>query len=73
MQATFFMLMMQKFINLKEKDSEIKAYPLCVSNISKYFTVDNMTKTRLNIIGMNFQLIVILLMLVVLKILINIQ
>ena len=28
----------------KAKDSEIKSYPLCLGNISKYFTVDNMTK-----------------------------
>ena len=29
----------------KVKDSEIKPYPLCLGNISKDFTVDNMEKT----------------------------
>ena len=27
---------------LKAKDSEIKSYPVCVGNISKDFTIDNM-------------------------------
>ena len=31
----------------KAKDSEIKSYPLCLGNISKDFTLDNMQKTRL--------------------------
>ena len=43
------------FVNGKEihkfkaKDSEIVATPLCLGNISKDWTVDNMKKTRLNI------------------------
>ena len=32
----------------KAKDSEIVASPLCLGNISKDFSVDNMRKTRLN-------------------------
>ena len=32
----------------KAKDSEIVAYPLCLGNISKDFSVDNMKKTGLN-------------------------
>ena len=40
--------MVQKPINVKAKDSEIVASPLCLGNISKYFSVDNMKKTRLN-------------------------
>ena len=32
----------------KAKDSEIVATPLCLGNISKDWTVDNMKKTRLN-------------------------
>ena len=32
---------------LKAKDSEIKSYPLCMGNISKDFTLDNMQKTGL--------------------------
>ena len=33
---------------LKAKDSEIVASPLCLGNILKYFSVDNMKKTGLN-------------------------
>ena len=33
---------------LKAKDSEIVATPLCVGNISKDWSVDNMKKTGLN-------------------------
>ena len=29
----------------KAKDSEIKPYSLCLDNISKYFTINNMKKT----------------------------
>ena len=32
----------------KAKDSEIAATPLCLGNISKNFSVDNMKKTGLN-------------------------
>ena len=39
--------MVQKLLNLKQ-DSEIVAYPLCLGNISKDFSVDNMKKTGLN-------------------------
>ena len=34
-------------MKLKAKDSEIVAYRLCLGNISKDFSVDNMKKTRL--------------------------
>ena len=37
-----------KIHQFKAKDSEIKAYSLCLGNISKYFSVDNMKKTGLN-------------------------
>ena len=37
-----------KIIKFKAKDSEIVAYPLCLGNISKDFSVDNMKKTGLN-------------------------
>ena len=42
------------FVNCKEihkfkaEDSEILATPLCLGNISKDWTVDNMKKTRIN-------------------------
>ena len=32
----------------KARDSEIVLSPLCLGNISKYYSVDNMEKTRLN-------------------------
>ena len=34
-------------IKFKGKDSEIKAYPSCLENISRDWSVDNMKKTRL--------------------------
>ena len=37
--------MVQRFV--KAKDSEIVPYPLCLANISKDFSVDNMKKTGL--------------------------
>ena len=36
-----------EIIKFKVKDSEIVANPLCLGNISKGFSVDNMKKTRL--------------------------
>ena len=36
-----------EIIKFKAKDSEIVAYPLCLGNISKDFSVDNMQKTGL--------------------------
>ena len=39
-------LMVQKFINLKQ-DSEIHGYSLCLGNISKDWSTDNMKKTGL--------------------------
>ena len=37
-----------EIMKFKAKDSEIVATPLCLGNISKDFSVDNMKKTRLN-------------------------
>ena len=39
--------MLQKIYQFKAKDSEIKNYVLCLGNISKDFTINNMKKTRL--------------------------
>ena len=44
----YFFVNGAKIIKLKTKDSEIVAYHLCLGNISKGFSVDNMTKTGLN-------------------------
>ena len=38
----------KKIHKLKAKDSEIVETPLCLGNISKDWTLDNMKKTRLN-------------------------
>ena len=43
-----------EIIKFKAKDSEVVAYPLCLRNISKVFSVDNMKKTGLNGYVYNF-------------------
>ena len=40
-----FVLMLQKIYNFKAKDSEIKYFTLCLGNILKYFTTNNIKKT----------------------------
>ena len=47
-QIVGYLLMVQIFINSKAKDSEIVVTSLCLRNISKDFSVDNMKKTGLN-------------------------
>ena len=44
-QTVIYLFMVQKS---KAKDSEIMVTPLCLVNISKEFSVDNMEKTGLN-------------------------
>ena len=44
---SFLFVNVVKMYQFKAKDSEIKPYPLCLGNISKYFTIDNMKKTGL--------------------------
>ena len=45
MEATVScLLMLQKNINFKAKNREIKEYALCLSNISKEFTINNLEK-----------------------------
>ena len=52
----------------KAKDSETKAYSLCLGNISKDWSHDNMKKKQdLMIIIMILVLIIVLLMLIILK------
>ena len=51
--------MLQKYINSKKKASEIKDFTLCLGNISKHFTINNMKKTGLNFFSVDFNLIVI--------------
>ena len=45
---SFLFINATKIHQFKAKDYEIKRYPLCLVNISKYFSVDNMKKTGLN-------------------------
>ena len=39
-----YLLMLQKYTNSKQKNSEIKDYSLCLRNISKAFSIDNTNK-----------------------------
>ena len=47
-QIVTCLLMVTKYYIFKAKDSEIVAAPLCLGNISKGWSVDNMTKTVFN-------------------------
>ena len=66
------------FVNSKEiykfkaKDSEIVATPLCLGNISKDWSVDNMKKLDLMVVVMILVSIMMLLVLMILKIFISI-
>ena len=46
-QIFFFFVNGTEVITFKAKDSEIAAYLLCLGNISKDWSVDNMKKTEL--------------------------
>ena len=37
------------YYKFKAKDSEIKEYPLCLGNVSKDFTIDNMKKSEIKV------------------------
>ena len=70
MEATFFYLLMpQKHINsINTNNSEIKRYLLCLGNILKDFTSDNMKKNQDQTdMSTIFLLIIILLILLVLS------
>ena len=45
---SFLLINAKKIHQLIAKNPEIKRYPLCLGNISKEFSVDNMKKTGLN-------------------------
>ena len=53
--------MVKKLLNSKAKDSEIVTTPLCLGNISKGFSVDNMRNARSNGYVYDFRLIIMLL------------
>ena len=44
-RIAIYLSMLQKFTNLK--DSEIAATPLCLGNISKDWSINNMKKNRI--------------------------
>ena len=46
--------MVQKLLNLKQKILKIAATRLCLGNISKYFSADNMKNTELHGCGYDF-------------------
>ena len=46
------------YYKFKAKDSEIKEYPLCLGNVSKDFTIDNMKKSEIKV-KYNFFLLII--------------
>ena len=46
-QIVIYLVMVQKLLNLAYQIIEIVAYPLCLGNISKDWSVDNMKKTGL--------------------------
>ena len=52
-QAVIYLSIVQKFINLKQI-SEIVASPLCLGNISKDWSTNNMKKTGLTGYGYDF-------------------
>ena len=47
-QIVIYLSMVQKFINLKRKIFEIVASTLCLGNVSKDWSVDNMKSTGFN-------------------------
>ena len=53
--------MVKKLLNLKAKDSEIVATALCLGNISKGFSADNMRNAGSNGYVYDFRLIIMLL------------
>ena len=45
--VSYLLMLQQKYINSKQKNSEIKDCTLCLGNISKDFTINNMKKAGL--------------------------
>ena len=63
--AVSYLLMLQKYINSKQKKLKIKDEALCLGNISKGFTINNMKKTGLKGVANFFLLVLILLVLTI--------
>ena len=49
MEKSFSFADATKIYQFKAKDSEIKKYPLCLGNVSKDFTIDNMKKSEIKV------------------------
>ena len=47
----FLFVNVVKMYQFKAKDSEIKPYSMCLGNISKTFTINNMNKTGLSLLA----------------------
>ena len=45
-----YLLILQKYINLKQKNSEIKDYTLCLDNVSNDFTTNNMEEKAIGVV-----------------------
>ena len=60
-QIVIYLLMVQKLLNSRIKDSEIVATPLCLGNITKKISEDNTKKTGLN--GYVYDLVLIMMLL----------
>ena len=60
------------FIKFKAKDSNIVTRPLCLENISKDWSTDNMKKVALLVIFMILVLVIMLLVSMILKTFVNI-
>ena len=63
---SFLFVNATKIYQFKAKNSETKDYPLCLGNISKDFTINNLEKTGLGGNVKFFLLILILLILLIL-------
>ena len=71
-QTVTFFVNCTEVCKFKAKDSEIIATPLCLGNISKDWSTDNMKKQGLMDMSMILVKIMMLLMLMILKIFISI-
>ena len=63
--AASYFLMLQKYINSKQKISEIKGYALCLGkkNFLKDFTINKMKKKKTGLKGVeNFYLLIVMLL-----------
>ena len=65
---SYLLVNITEIYKFKAKNSEIVASPLCLGNISKDWSVDNMKKQDLMVMSMILVLIMMLLMLMILDI-----